>query len=108
MNREETGLLEALGRLGGRLFDTLQNRLELVSIELGEARERLLVTIIASFAAVLLFGCAVVALSVWVVVVLWPVLGRSVLVWVALAFDICGAEVVFLVWYSVVWVSFVY
>jgi len=93
MNREETGLLDALGRLGGRLFDTLQNRLELVSIELGEARERLLVTIIASFAAVLLFGCAVVALSVWVVVVLWPVLGRSVLVWVALAYALGGAAV---------------
>jgi uncharacterized membrane protein YqjE len=93
MNREDTGLLDALGRLGGRLFDTLQNRLELVSIELGEARERLLLTIIASFAAVLLFGGALVALSAWVVVTLWPALGAAVLVWLALAYAMAGAGV---------------
>jgi uncharacterized membrane protein YqjE len=93
MNREDTGLLDALGRLGGRLFDTLQNRLELVSIELGEARERLLVTIIASFAAVLLFGGALVALSAWVVVTLWPALGAAVLVWLALVYALGGAGV---------------
>jgi uncharacterized membrane protein YqjE len=85
------GLLDALSRLGGSLFGMLQNRLELASIELGEARARLVFTLVASFAAVLLFGGAIVALSAWVVVVLWGTLGHAVLGWLALAYGLAGA-----------------
>jgi uncharacterized membrane protein YqjE len=86
----EPGLLDALSRLGGSLFGMLQNRLELASLELGEAGGRLVFTIVASFAAVLLFGGAVVALSAWVAVALWDTLGHAVLVWIAIAYAVAG------------------
>lgn len=87
------GLLDALARLGGNLFGMLQNRLELASIELGEAGSRLVLTIVASFAAVLLLGGAVAALSAWVAVALWGTLGHAVLGWIALAYFIAGVGV---------------
>ena len=91
MTRNDPGLLEAVARVGGSLVGLLHNRLELASIEVAEARERLVLTIIASFAAVLLFGGAVVALSAWVAVALWPSLGPAVLAWIALVYGVAGA-----------------
>lgn len=87
----EPGLLDALSRLCGSLFGVLQNRLELASIELGEARGRLVFTLVASFAAVLLLGAALVALSAWLAVALWGTLGHAVLGWLALAYGLAGA-----------------
>ena len=91
MSRDGPGLLDALARVAGSVFGMLQNRLELASIEIGEAGERLVFTIVASVAAVLLFGGAIVALSAWVAVALWPTLGHTVLVWIALAYGLAGA-----------------
>ena len=83
-------MFEALTRLGSTVFGMLENRLELASIELGEAGGRLVMTIVASFAAVLLFGGAVAALSAWVALALWPTLGHAVLGWLALAYFVGG------------------
>ena len=91
MSRDEPGLLEAVARVGSSLFVMLQNRLELASIEIGEAGERLVFAIVASFAAVLLLGGAIVALSAWIAVVLWSTLGHAVLIWIALAYGLAGA-----------------
>ncbi|MEO8807555.1 MAG: phage holin family protein [Burkholderiaceae bacterium] len=91
MSREDPGLPDALARLGGRLFGMLQNRLELASVEFGEAGGRLVMTIVASFAAVLLLGGAVAALSAWVAVALWSTLGHAVLGWLALCYFGAGA-----------------
>ena len=91
MNREGPGLLDALARLGGSVFGMLQNRLELASLELSEAGSRLVMTIIVSFAAVLLLGGAVAVLSAWVAVALWATLGHTVLGWLALAYVGAGA-----------------
>ena len=66
MSKDEAGLLDALARFGGSVFGMLQNRLELASVELGEAGSRLVLTIVASFAALLLLAGAVAALSAWV------------------------------------------
>jgi len=90
MSRDDPGLLDAVLRVAGSVFGMLQNRLELASIEVAEAREQLVFTIVASFAAVLLLGGAVVALSAWVAVALWPTLGQAVLVWIALAYGLAG------------------
>ena len=90
MSRDEPGLLEAVARVGSSLFGMLQNRLELASIEVGEAGERLVFAIVASFAAVLLLGGAIVALSAWIAVVLWSTLGHAVLIWIALAYGLAG------------------
>ena len=91
MNRDDPGMLNALGRFGGSMFGMLQNRLELASIEIGEAGERLVFTLIASFAALLLFAGAVVALSAWIAAALWPALGHAVFGWMALAYALAGA-----------------
>jgi uncharacterized membrane protein YqjE len=96
MTRHDPGLLEAVARVGSSLFDMLQNRLELASIEIGEARERLVFTIVASFAALLLLGGAVLALTAWVAAAAWPSLGPAVLGWIALAY---GAAGVGLLWW---------
>ena len=91
MSQTEPGLLDALTRFGGSVFGMLQNRLELASLELGEAGSRLVLTVIASFAALLLLGGAVAALSAWVAVALWGTLGHAVLGWITLAYFAAGA-----------------
>ncbi len=92
----DPGLLEAVARVGSSLFGMLENRLELASIEIGEARERLVFTIIASFAALLLLGGAVVAVTAWIAAALWPSLGPAVLGWIALVY--AAAAVGLLLW----------
>jgi uncharacterized membrane protein YqjE len=93
MRPEEPGVLDTLARVGSGLFGMLQNRLELASLELGEAGGRLVLTIVVSFAAVLLLGGAVAALSAWVAVALWGTLGHAVLGYLALAYFAAGAGV---------------
>ena len=88
---DDPNLIEALRRVGASLFATLQHRLELASLEIGEAGGRLVFTLVASIAALGLFGGAVVALSAWVAVALWPTLGHAVLGWIALAYALAGA-----------------
>jgi uncharacterized membrane protein YqjE len=89
--RDEPGLIDALQRVGASLFATLQHRLELASIEVGEAGGRLVFTLLASIAALGLFGGAVFALSAWIALALWPTLGPAVLGWIALAYALAGA-----------------
>jgi uncharacterized membrane protein YqjE len=89
-------LLDALGRVGGGLLGMLHNRLELASIEVAEARERLMLALVASLAGLLLLTGAVIALTAWAAVALWPTLGHAVLGWIALVYGAAGA--VLLVW----------
>ena len=91
---DEPGLLDTLSRLAGQLFSMLRSRLELASLELSEAVARLMLVLVASFAAVLLFGGAIAALSAWVAFALWPTLGHTVLGWIALGYALAGAGVV--------------
>ena len=94
MSRAEPGLLEAVGSAGGSLIGLLQNRLELASLELDEARENLVLTLVAALAAALLLAGAVIALSAWIAVALWPVIGHAVLGWIALVYALAGIGVV--------------
>lgn len=87
---DDPGLLDALTRLAAHLIVALRNRLELASIELGEARGRLFATIVISVAVVLLLGGAVGLLSAWVAAALWSTLGAAVLAWLALAYALGG------------------
>lgn len=91
MTRPDPGLLEAVSSVGASLLGLLRNRLELAGIELAEARERLVFTLVAVLAAVLLFGGAVVALTAWVAVALWPMLGATVLACIAAVYAVAGA-----------------
>jgi uncharacterized membrane protein YqjE len=88
---DDPGLLDALTRLGGNLVGALRNRLELASIEIGEASARLVATVVAGVAAVLLLGGAVGMLTAWVAAALWSTLGAAVLAWLALVYGLAGA-----------------
>ena len=88
---DDPGLLDALTRLGGNLIGALRHRLELASIELGEAGGRLVAAVIMSVGAVLLLGGAVGMLTAWVAAALWSTLGAAVLAWLALAYALAGA-----------------
>lgn len=88
---DDPGLLDALTRLGGNLVGALRHRLELACIELGEAGARLVATVIVSVGAVLLLGGAVGMLTAWVAAALWSTLGAAVLAWLALAYALAGA-----------------
>jgi uncharacterized membrane protein YqjE len=90
---EDLGLIDALQRLGSDLFGALRHRLELASIEVGEAGGRLVFTLVASIAALGLLLGAVVALSAWLAFALWPTLGHAVLGWIALGYALAGAGV---------------
>jgi uncharacterized membrane protein YqjE len=90
---DEPNLIEALRHLGSNLFGTLRHRLELASLEVGEAGGRLVVTLIASIAALGLLGGAVFALSAWIAFALWPTLGHVVLGWIALGYALAGVAV---------------
>ena len=89
----DPGLIDAVRRVGASLFATLQHRLELDSLEVGEAGNRLVFTLVASIAALGLLGGAVVALSAWIAFALWPTLGHAVLGWIALAYALAGVGV---------------
>ena len=94
MSSSEPGLLDALVRVVGNAFGMLQNRVELASLELGEAGSRLLTTIIASLGALLLVFGALAALSAWIAVGLWDRLGLAVLGWIALAYGVAAGALV--------------
>jgi uncharacterized membrane protein YqjE len=63
----EHGLLPSLRRVLATLADMAQSRLELASIEVGEAIERLIANLIVAFIAVLLLGAALISLSALIV-----------------------------------------
>lgn len=95
MNPSDPGLLEAVSRASTSLFGMLQNRLELASLELGEARDRLVLALVASLAAVLLLGGAVLALTAWIAAAAWPTIGPAVLGWIALGYGAGGVGLLF-------------
>ncbi|MDE2299084.1 MAG: phage holin family protein [Burkholderiales bacterium] len=101
MSRDDPGLLDALTRLSASVVGTLRSRLELASLELGDAGRRLVITIVACVAAVLLLGGAVAVLTAWVAVALWGTLGAAVLGWIALAYALAGAAL--LLWLRAHW-----
>jgi len=87
---DEPTLIDAVRRVGASLFATLQHRLELASLEVGEVGTKLVFTLVASIAALGLFGGAVFALSAWIALALWPAYGHAVLGWIALAYALAG------------------
>jgi uncharacterized membrane protein YqjE len=94
MKADDPGFGAALRRLGATVLTLVNHRLELASVELSDAGAGLIERLVAAFVVVLLFGGAVVALSAWCAVALWPTLGHSVLVWLALVYAAAGGAVV--------------
>ncbi len=90
-SRTEPSLFDALRRLAGTVLSMAQSRLELASLELAEARDRLVVTLALAVGAAL-FGCAtLVALSAWFVLALWERTGPGILGWLAAVYALAAA-----------------
>ena len=92
----EPGLFDAVRRLAGSALAMAQSRLELAGIELGEARDRLITTLMLAVAAALLGCAALVALSAWLVLALWDRTGPGILGGLAAAYAV--AAVLLLAW----------
>ena len=88
---DEPNLIDALARVVGSVLATLHHRIELASIEVGEAGGRLALALVAGLAVLGMFCAAVVTLSVWLAFALWPTLGGAVLGWIALGYALVGA-----------------
>lgn len=82
--REQPGLGDALRHLASNVIGALESRLELASLEVGEARERLVGSLLLGLAAIACFGSALVAASAWLVWALWDHIGAATLLWLAL------------------------
>jgi uncharacterized membrane protein YqjE len=87
----DTGLFDALRRVAGTAVSMLQSRVELASLELGEAGRRVFNTVLLAFFAVLMLLAAVVLASVWLVMILWPWLGAASLGLFALVYVLVAA-----------------
>lgn len=86
----DTGLFDAFRRVAGTALAMLHSRVELASLELGEAARRLFSAVLVALFAVLLLLAAVVLATVWVVMVLWPTLGATSLGLFALLYLVVG------------------
>ncbi|WP_418317531.1 phage holin family protein [Piscinibacter sakaiensis] len=71
----DPGLFDAGRRLAGTALAIFQSRLELATLEIGEARSRILSSLAVGLFGVLLLVCGIVALSLCVVWLLWPEFG---------------------------------
>lgn len=75
----EHALFDAVRRAAGTALAMFQSRLELASMEFGEAGQRLFVSAMVAIFGVLLSAAAVVMASVWLVLLMWPAYGPSAL-----------------------------
>ncbi|HEY4066438.1 MAG TPA: phage holin family protein [Burkholderiaceae bacterium] len=94
MNRpppaDEPNLIDALWRVVASVLATIEHRIELASLEIGEAGSRLVLTLVASLAALGMLCAALFALSAWLAYALWPTLGGAVFGWIALGYLLIG------------------
>lgn len=65
------GLFAALKALSANLLGIVQTRLELLSTDIAEERERIIMLLVLAVAALFSVGVGVVLLAILVVVVLW-------------------------------------
>ena len=87
----DTGLFDALRRVAGTALAMLHSRVELASLELGEAARRVFAAVLVALFAVLLLLAALVLATVWLVMILWPTLGAASLGLFALLYLAVGA-----------------
>jgi len=93
MSAEGPGPGQALRRVGATVLAMLHSRIELASLEARESAAHWVQWLVAALAATLLVGGAVAALSAWLAVALWPLLGHWVLGCLALAYALAGGAV---------------
>jgi uncharacterized membrane protein YqjE len=84
-------MFDALRRVAGTMLAMAQSRLELASLELGTSGLRLLTSVMIGLGAVLMFAAGLIALSVWLVLMLWGALGPVALLLLAAVYLVGGA-----------------
>ena len=85
------GLLEALRRVAATALAMGHSRLELASIEVVEAGERMIAALMIGVLGMLMLFAALVSLSVWAVWLMWAPLGPAALLLLALVYLAGGA-----------------
>lgn len=90
------GLYDALRRVAATVLAMGQSRLELATIEAGEAAERLIGAVLIGLSGVLLLIGALGSVSVWAVMLLWGSLGPWAILLLALLYLVSG--IALLVW----------
>lgn len=85
------GVFEALRRAAGTGLAMLQSRVELATLELGEAGQRLFAAALLAVFGVLMLIAAVVMLTVWVVMLFWDPYGPTVLAIFGLVYLLAAA-----------------
>lgn len=86
----ETGLFDALRRVAGTALAMLHSRIELATMELGEAGRRLFTAGLVALFATLLLVASLAMVSAWLVLLLWSTLGSAVLGLFALVYLLLG------------------
>ncbi len=84
------GLRRALGDLGASLLGLVNTRLELVSVEFDEVRERTVAQLIFLLVALLAFAFALLAATILLVVIFWDTNRIAALCVVALVYLLIG------------------
>jgi uncharacterized membrane protein YqjE len=84
------GLYDALRRVAATVLAMGQSRLELATIEAGEAAERLIGAVLIGLSGVLLLIGALGSVSVWAVMLLWGSLGAWAILLLAGLYLVAG------------------
>jgi uncharacterized membrane protein YqjE len=86
-------ITETVGRIGGTLIAMVQTRVALAAVEIEEESQRLLGYFVLALLSLILFGIAMVLVSLTIIMVFWDNYRLEAAIGLAIAFGIAGAVV---------------
>lgn len=92
-DQSQTGLLAGISGVARNLFGLFVTRVELLTIELGEARDNVVRLMLIGAIGVLLLGLALVSWTALIVVLSWEAMGWKILLVVAAGYTLLSLVV---------------
>ncbi len=86
-------ILETVGRIGGTLLAMVETRLELAALEVEEESQRLLGYFALALLSLILFGIAMVLVSLTIILVFWDTYRLQAALALAALFGVAGTMV---------------
>jgi|CXWL01.2.fsa_nt_gi uncharacterized membrane protein YqjE len=86
-------ILETVGRIGGTLFAMIETRLELAALEVEEESQRVLGYFMLALLSLILFGIAMVLVSLTIIMVFWDSYRLEAALALAALFGVAGTLV---------------
>ena len=86
-------ILETVGRIGGTLLAMVETRLELAALEVEEESQRLLGYFALALLSLILFGIAMVLVSLTIILVFWDTYRLQAALVLAALFGVAGTMV---------------